>query len=305
MSLKSLLASLFGYASGRLLPYLFQRSFFRASLQEYLVSSLSASAPRLFYDPLECIGSSILLSSSFYEAASINAIISFVSSLPPRPLLYIDVGANLGNHIVAFKDVYDYALGFEPVPFNYHLCRANVSYNQIDQRVAVYPLALGSRLGEITLKLPVDSPYLCGGRRNNGMFASVKVDPVHHELTPSNQFTCHACVETGDSYLQPLLDRYKRVVVKIDCEGAEVDVLRGFACSLAFSPDCEFILLLEILTSEALDCLFQFLDGLNPQMPVTFQTFVVDQNGAARLVSTRSEVVLPQSMFIVRIPSWA
>lgn len=120
--------------------------------------------------------------------------------------VFVDVGANVGYYtLVASKLVG--AMGrvyaIEPVPSTATLLRVNVKLNGCSN-VVVYEVAAWSTRGSLTLKIPA-SMYGYASAVREG--ASVTV-----------------CASTLDDILQ---DEASIHLIKIDVEGAELDVLKG------------------------------------------------------------------------------
>lgn len=147
-----------------------------------------------------------------HDAAVKMTYDAFLQS-PRRPDLFIDVGANVGTHVVCFA-VHDVpVLAFEPNPesraYLHSLCASN------DRRVAVEPVALGDHDGTVTLVYPVGEtwfgstdPRAIDGLQAHGPLARVDV--------PQRRL---------DDYLHRMPSG--RILIKIDTEGREINVLRG------------------------------------------------------------------------------
>ncbi len=119
----------------------------------------------------------------------------------------VDVGANIGNHSVAFARVGCEVEAFEPNPTAYSLLVRNLEINGLSLRVKPYDLALGQIEGRGALSIPI------AGNLGSGTIRPTRDGDV--ALT-----TLDATVK-GDVRL-----------IKIDAEGAEADVLRGASTTL-------------------------------------------------------------------------
>ena len=155
-------------------------------------------------------------SRGFYEVELLEYM-RFVSRIDPReePLI-IDAGANIGNHSVYFGAVLGgHTISIEPNPRVLPALRRNLGKNVPGH--AVYDCAVGAAEGTGRVVLP-DS-----GGTNVGM-ARVEVGAAGGEAGG-------VAITTLDS----LLAHYRRsrgrhgqvLLLKIDVEGAELDVLRG------------------------------------------------------------------------------
>lgn len=62
--------------------------------------------------------------------------------------IYVDVGANIGNHAVYFGQLPNCTkvLAFEPNPASLRLLRINVLLNYLDEKIEVHPFALGKMM---------------------------------------------------------------------------------------------------------------------------------------------------------------
>jgi FkbM family methyltransferase len=135
---------------------------------------------------------------------------------------FYDVGANMGtvSVLVGLKlrrlgggDV----VAFEPNPLAVEETVANARLNRLEVRVM--PFALGSEDGQATLAVDLD----CARGTDSIVVAGA-----------SGQETREVAVRRGDAVTMEL--GATPTVMKIDVEGAELEVLRGFATTLRHSP---------------------------------------------------------------------
>lgn len=138
---------------------------------------------------------------SFYEIDMLRDLLKFV----PMGGVAIDVGANIGNHTLFFSLICGLkTIAFEPSKKSRKILEKNVSINNLDGKVEIFPFALGSVNEEATIIYPDD--------HNDGMARVVK---------KSNE---------GEVVVVKILDEYKLeniVLLKIDVEGMELRVLEG------------------------------------------------------------------------------
>jgi len=133
-----------------------------------------------------------------------------VSQLPRAPLI-IDAGANVGVTALWFLWQHPDATvhAFEPEPTNFRLLQANFGRHS---QVVLNQAGLGAERGKLTLHLgehgAMHSAFGSGGR-------SVEVD----------------CLTLGDYVKERGLARVD--LLKLDVEGSELDVLRGFGPELS------------------------------------------------------------------------
>jgi len=131
---------------------------------------------------------------------------AFIRSRLREGAVFVDVGANVGYYtLVASKLVgaVGRVYAIEPVPSTATLLRVNVKLNGCNN-VVVYEVAAWSTRGSLTLKIPA-SMYGCASAVRGG--ASIVVD-----------------ASTLDDTLR---DETSIDLIKIDVEGAELEVLRG------------------------------------------------------------------------------
>lgn len=188
----------------------------------------------------ETLGLSSLLYGTFEQAE-----LSFVTRYLQPGELAMDIGANVG----IFSVVMGKAVGpsgrvfaFEPVPSNCSRLGGNLEKNGLDN-VEVFPIALGAAPGELMLRMAKDAAYHSlgeverGFRDNAEMLVQVRdLDGVWEDL-----------------------ERPTITLVKMDVEGAEVDVLAG---SKHFLTACRPLLLIEANTVEYLNALKGKLEPL-------------------------------------------
>lgn len=133
----------------------------------------------------------------------------------------IDVGANIGQFLVALRACRPDAryVGFEPNARNYGYLRRLIDLNGWDG-VDAFPIALSEEFGIASL----------GVRKESfDVFASLA-----HDVHEAGFFrrTQSVLMTTGDSMVEALGMQNVRLL-KVDVEGAELEVLRGFRKTLA------------------------------------------------------------------------
>ena len=136
------------------------------------------------------------------------------STLPAfYPKVIYDLGANVGVSSLFFASLYPKATiyGFEPLPENLEVCLLN--YRGIANKSQVFPWAIGSKTGQATFDCKNDSR---GGR----------LESAHHDpglqTTSQIQVKIISVADLIDQEGLPPPD-----FLKIDVEGAELDVLEG------------------------------------------------------------------------------
>jgi len=154
-----------------------------------------------FPHPDDHIARTIRQTGTFYEAEMLNDVRSRLFF----PAVAADIGAHVGNHATFFAGVLGLTTyAFEPNPKHFSLLRTNLQANGLDGRCTLFNVALGARDGHGT----IDE----AAANNSGMS---RVTPA--PLGPIDVTSLDAAL--------PHLERLD--VLKLDVEGAEVDVLEG------------------------------------------------------------------------------
>lgn len=129
-----------------------------------------------------------------------------------QPVIF-DVGANVGNHSAALRDIAGHIYAFEPNPALLARLNEMIVRNGVDNITAV-GLALSDRAGAGRLSVPAGHSERAALKDTAGAEAAVDVE-----------------VTTGDSFIAEAgITRLN--LVKIDVEGHEPAVLAGLAATL-------------------------------------------------------------------------
>lgn len=140
----------------------------------------------------------------------------------------IDIGSNIGNHMLFYctqmqaKKVYC----FEPHKFNLNILQQNIALNYLEDRVDVYPVALGAGEGK-----GVQAGFSC---LNTGMNS---VQAVGAGANKEQEVD----IQSLDSYQIAKAD-----FIKIDVEGFEIEVLKGAVETI---KRCKPVILVEVFES--------------------------------------------------------
>jgi FkbM family methyltransferase len=144
--------------------------------------------------------------------------------LPPSlaPQVIVDVGSNIGASILYFRELFPQAqiFGFEPHPETFAVLQRNV--DKLD-RVSVFNFGLGA--SDATLSLPLVGGDF-GGFGANRAASGDTTSHVHCEIRHAG----NALHELGIARVD---------LLKIDCEGSELDVFRSLPADLITS--CKWI----------------------------------------------------------------
>ena len=164
---------------------------------------------------IRCYPDSSSASSVIYYGLYEYDMMNFLLNYLKDDDIFIDVGANIGVYsLLASSKVKSgeiYAL--EPVPKNYSRLEENLKLNNITNAIA-YPLAAFSSQGVVTMDLA-----------DEDCMASI--------TTKKSTSNVNVQTDTLDNIFASMLNRMK--LIKLDAEGAELDILRG-ATNLITSP---------------------------------------------------------------------
>jgi len=147
-----------------------------------------------------------------YEKENLALLLQLLRKLP-QPVV-LDIGANIGNHTLAFATVASRVHAFEPIPRIHALLQQNVQQNQL-ANVTLHPLALSDEEGEATIHM------VKAGNVGASSFDQRGADT--EAVTVQRR--------RGDALLAEL-DVQQVDLVKIDVEAHEVFVLRGLLDTL-------------------------------------------------------------------------
>lgn len=115
--------------------------------------------PMLTYDADLIIGQSLRISGTFQEAKIAEVSQFLAKKYNFQPEAFIDIGANIGTHLVyALKEAgYQEGFGVEPDVNNYRLLVCNVLLNGLEGRTSLFNLALSDDAGWAELELSTEN----------------------------------------------------------------------------------------------------------------------------------------------------
>lgn len=147
-----------------------------------------------------------------YEKENLLLLLKLLEQLPHATVL--DIGANVGNHTLAFATRAHTVHAFEPIPHLYEVLHGNVTRNEL-AHVHTHNLALSDHGGSATINMV-----------NAGNYGASSFDKRTEGTTPVD-----VTLTTGDAFVAE--HGITRVdFVKIDVEAHEVFVLRGLMQTL-------------------------------------------------------------------------
>jgi len=154
----------------------------------------------------------------YYEENVINFLDIIVKSYD-KPVL-IDVGANFGYYSVRYEHLCSHIFAFEPVSTTYNVLKKNIESNAV-KNITLFKIGVSDTTGQQEINL-----YNVSG--NNSLFA--RTVPDDHPLKKIGK-------ETIKLNSLDILIKNGRVtipdIIKIDVEGAELDVLKGAKNTIA------------------------------------------------------------------------
>lgn len=180
--------------------------------------------------------------------------------------VFVDVGANIGLYTCLARSVGRYAIAIEPQPQNLDCLYANLSANGWTD-TEVYPLGLSDQIGLVNL-------YGASGPSASLISGWAGYSKRFRQTIPVTTLD----VLLGERFIG------RKLLIKIDVEGAEYNVLRGAQKTMSMLPHPTWMI--EICLSEYHPA------GINPNYAATFEMFW--QHGyEARTADGRSRVVRP------------
>lgn len=139
-----------------------------------------------------------------YEREELEALIPFLSQLSKSDVV-LDVGANIGNHSVFFREHFDRVICFEPNPRTASLLRLNTqAYEGVDVR----PYGLSDMDSVLTATVP------------HGNAGGARIGDALQRAGQEVKFQVRKFDDTADAKLPISL-------VKVDVEGHEVAAIEG------------------------------------------------------------------------------
>ena len=208
-----------------------------------------------FFLPCACydsIQNTIASTSSFYEAGLLRKVRPYLR----EGMVYADIGANIGNHVVFFSKVCNAEKGyaFEPQKHVFEILRRNVTINDLSEKVELHNVCLGKSKGTCAItSFQTDN---CGG--------------TSFRESPKGAYN----VLSLDSLEIPRID-----FIKIDVEGAEMDVLLGAEKTISEKRP---VVWCEALNRESLKRLIQFFRRygyIRRKISDTDFLFIPEENG--------------------------
>jgi FkbM family methyltransferase len=142
-----------------------------------------------------------------YDANALDSLSETLAAIQPRTSL--DVGANIGNHVLIIADYSKRVIAFEPVGFIYEVLEKNIVQNHADN-VEPVNVGLSDQTGKAEIFIPDNA--------NLGSSTLEKADGAGYRLTIGTV--------VGDQYIaQHTIESID--FIKMDVEGHEVPAILG------------------------------------------------------------------------------
>ena len=185
--------------------------------------------------------------------------IAFAEALLEPDMVVLDVGANIGYYSLIFATLVGKngeVHAFEPTPVLSERIRLNLALNGLTQ-VRVNQVAVSDAVGTASLHISVEDPEA------NSLF---KMEDRSGEIA--------VATNTLDAYLAT--NGLRKVnLIKIDCEGSELSVLRGTRTLLAANDGP--MLLLECNAASLAACGASVMDLLDYLRRASYDCFALEQ----------------------------
>jgi FkbM family methyltransferase len=199
------------------MKYLINRC--KSKVLNYQFNTFSKDMKFNFYlNPKEYISSQI-----FCNGLHEKYLLEFIFSILPKKYKHgicIDVGANIGNHSLFFSNYYDEIHAFEPVLSTFKALELNVLINGLVSKIKTYNIALSSIVSRLRFF-----------EDQSGDVGRSKV-ASKGELKPKETIEYFVQSIKGDNYFSGLININ---MIKIDAEGHETDVIKGFSKSISLN----------------------------------------------------------------------
>ncbi len=153
-----------------------------------------------------------IASQGLYEPENLELLLDLIRKIESPTVL--DIGANIGNHALAFATCAAQVHAFEPIPAIYRLLAANVQDNSL-HNVQTHALALSDQGGNATIYMVKQGNFGASSfdQRREG------VEPVQVTKMSGDEFVNKNAISRID-------------FIKIDVEAHEVYVLKGLMQTL-------------------------------------------------------------------------
>lgn len=131
--------------------------------------------------------------------------------------VFLDIGANIGTYSILLAENGLRGYAFEPIKYNYDTTRINLILNELDDKVKVFNLALGSQRAKVQFAFDVI---------NTGASHMVGVE-LKEYLADKEKIEESTILPLDNLMSEMDIHKEDRIFIKIDVEGMEEEVLLG------------------------------------------------------------------------------
>jgi len=149
-----------------------------------------------------------------YDSNTLNSLSDILAAIKPE--ISLDVGANIGNHVLVISKFSQHVVAFEPVKFIFDVLKKNVEENYLDN-VTPLNLGLSNKDSESEIFIP-----------KNGNLGSSSMEAKGGEGVLLKIKTI-----VGDVYLEDNFKDQHVDFIKMDVEGHEAFALMGLKAVIA------------------------------------------------------------------------
>ena len=185
--------------------------------------------------------------------------------------VFVDVGANIGYYTCLACSMGKRTVGIEPLECNLRYLYANIESNGWSDLVEVFPLGVSDRPGL--------APLFGGGTGASLIEGWAGISPYYRKSISLSTLD----ILVGDRFAG------KRIVIKMDVEGAEYFALQGGSKLLGITPKPVWLVEITLETNR------QSI-GHNPDFLKTFETFW--QHGYTAYSVSNPQVKIEQSVIM-------
>lgn len=189
-------------------------------LYSYYARHLNAGYPPMYVYPRDTAGWATVawgvwerwnIESSSYLINKFLSLSSQQVTLSKRPVLGLDIGANLGIYTLNLAKKFDKLVAVEASPVVSKVLQANILTNQLDDKVDLQVIALGDdeRIHEMNVNL------------SSSGLSSFQAE------TKGNIKKVQIQMHRGDNVLDTHYPNYRLAFIKCDVEGYELNVMKG------------------------------------------------------------------------------
>jgi FkbM family methyltransferase len=158
-----------------------------------------------------------------FEEHMVSDVVRFLKRIGFTPKTFIDIGANIGTHLVyaLSKIPFQNGIGFEPDPLNFGLLEKNIECNGLCNKVRLFNFALSDRSADATLALS-DTNY--GDHR---IYLQDPIEKKDIELEERKKITV-ATHRFDDFAYKNDIKTDANTLIWMDVQGHEAHVIDGF-----------------------------------------------------------------------------